>query len=95
MIIYGTHRCPDCEEAERILKAKGIAYEYVNIFASTMNLKAFLSLRDNRPEFDKVKEDGRIGVPCFYFPEEERIEFDIAPEYLCNNSVKVENKIGL
>ena len=29
MIIYGTHRCPDCENAERLLNAKGITYDYV------------------------------------------------------------------
>ena len=77
MIIYGTHRCPDCEKAERVLKAKGIAYEYVNIFGSTKGMKEFLKLRDNRREFDTIKEAGSIGVPCFYFPEEDRIEFNL------------------
>lgn len=77
MILYGTHRCPNCEEAERVLKAKGIAYEYVNIFGSTRSMKEFLKLRDNRDEFAPVKEAGGIGVPCFYFPEEDRIEFNL------------------
>ena len=77
MIIYGTHRCPDCENAERVLKAKGIDYEYVNIFGSTRGMKEFLKLRDHREEFDKIKEAGSIGVPCFYFPENERIEFEL------------------
>lgn len=77
MIIYGTHRCPDCENAERVLKAKGIAYEYVNIFGSTRGMKEFLKLRDHREEFDKIKEAGSIGVPCFYFPDDERIEFEL------------------
>lgn len=77
MIIYGTHRCPHCEEAERVLKAKGVAYEYVNIFGSTKGMKEFLKLRDHRAEFDPVKEAGSIGIPCFYFPEDERIEFSL------------------
>ena len=77
MIIYGTHRCPDCENAERVLKAKGIAYEYVNIFGSTKGMKEFLKLRDHREEFETVKAAGSIGVPCFYFPEDERIEFEL------------------
>ena len=77
MIIYGTHRCPDCENAQRVLKAKGIAYEYVNIFGSTRGMKEFLKLRDHREEFDKIKEACSIGVPCFYFPENERIEFEL------------------
>ena len=73
MIFYGTHRCPDCEEAERVLKEKNMAYEYVNIFSSTANLKEFLKLRDHKAEFEPVKEAGGIGVPCFYFPEEDRV----------------------
>ena len=77
MILYGTHRCPHCENAERVLKAKGIAYEYVNIFGSTKSMKEFLKLRDHRSEFDTVKETGSIGIPCFYFPEEDRIEFEL------------------
>ena len=77
MIIYGTHRCPHCEEAERVLKAKGIEYEYVNIFGSTRGMKEFLKLRDHREEFASVKEAGSIGIPCFYFPEEDRIEFEL------------------
>ena len=77
MIIYGTHRCPHCEEAERVLKAKGIEYEYVNILGSTRGMKEFLKLRDHREEFETIKANGSIGVPCFYFPEEDRIEFDL------------------
>lgn len=77
MIIYGTHRCPDCENAERILNAKGITYDYVNIFGSTRGMKEFLKLRDHRAEFESIKEAGSIGVPCFYLPEEDRIEFDV------------------
>lgn len=78
MIFYGTHRCPDCEEAQRQLKAAGIHYEYVNIFSSTAALKEFLALRDARAEFAAVKKAGGIGVPCFYFPDEDRIELDVA-----------------
>lgn len=77
MIIYGTHRCPHCEEAERVLKAKEISYEYVNIFGSTRGMKEFLKLRDHREEFAGVKEAGSIGIPCFYFQEEDRIEFEL------------------
>lgn len=85
MILYGTHRCPDCEEAERKLKAAGIQYEYVNIFASTANIKAFLKLRDARQEFNAVKEAGGIGVPCFYLEEKDQVTLDIEEILKYNN----------
>ena len=28
------------------------------------HLKAFLALRDSRPEFISVKAEGKIGIPC-------------------------------
>ena len=29
------------------------------------NLKEFTHLRDNNPVFDKAKENGWLGIPCF------------------------------
>ena len=77
MIFYGTHRCPDCEEAQRQLQAAGMDYEYVNIFASTANMKEFLALRDERAEFAAAREAGGIGIPCFYFKEENRVTLNL------------------
>lgn len=65
MKLYGTHLCPDCEEAQAVLDERQIAYDYVDITAATANLKEFLRLRDRLPVFDAVKENGMIGIPCF------------------------------
>ena len=65
MKVYGTHLCPDCEEAQGILDERQIAYDYVDITAATANLMEFLRLRDRLPVFDAVKENGMIGIPCF------------------------------
>ena len=43
-------------------------------------LRAFLKLRDTRPEFDEMKEKGRVGLPCLYL-EDGRILFEL-PENL-------------
>lgn len=43
LTVYGSMLCPDCVEAERILKERRIAHEFINITDSMANLKAFLA----------------------------------------------------
>ena len=66
---YGADICKDCRAAHPLLEQKGIETEYIDITASTANLRAFLSLRDNNIAFDEVKKEGRIGIPAFVFPD--------------------------
>lgn len=65
MKFIGTKLCPDCIDAESVLKQASIPFEYVDITASTENLKMFITLRDNRSEFDEIKKNGFVGIPCF------------------------------
>ena len=62
---YGAPICKNCVQTHELLKAQGIEYQYVDITASVANLRAFLQLRDQRPEFADVKAQGRIGIPVF------------------------------
>lgn len=62
---YGAEICKDCVAARALLAQRGIEAELIDITASTANLRAFLALRDSRPEFDSVKAEGRIGIPAF------------------------------
>ena len=73
--IFGTKNCPDVRPAPETIEEKGLDVEFVNIDESTANLKRFLRLRDKAPEFDEVKKNGAIGVPCFV--DGKRIFFDI------------------
>ncbi len=41
-----------------------------------LNLKMFLKYRDNYEEFNKVKEMGKVGLPCIVINDGERILFD-------------------
>lgn len=66
---YGAEICKDCCAAHPLLQEKGIGVEYIDITASTANLRAFLALRDQNPVFDEVKAEGRIGIPAFVFPD--------------------------
>lgn len=65
MKFYGSHICPNCEEAQALLDEKNLPYEYINITETTANLKEFLRIRDTSSVFLEVKENGRIGIPCF------------------------------
>lgn len=76
MKFYGTMLCPDCVEADRLLKEKGIVCEFISITDSTANLREFLRLRDTRAEFDEIKEAGNIGIPCFLM-EDGSISFEV------------------
>lgn len=73
--MIGTRNCPDCTSALETIAAKKLDVEFVDIDASTANLKLFLRLRDKAPEFDEIKKNGSIGVPCFV--DGKRIFFDI------------------
>ena len=44
-------------------------------------LKQFLAYRDTRPEFDAIKEAGRVGLPCIVVNKGEKIYFEL-PENL-------------
>lgn len=38
-------------------------------------MKKFLKYRDTRPEFDEIKEAGRVGLPCIVIDDGEKIIF--------------------
>lgn len=65
MKFYGAHICPNCEEAQALLDEKKIPYVYINITETTANLKEFLKIRDTNSVFLEVKENNKIGIPCF------------------------------
>ena len=64
MKLFGSLLCPDCPPVIKMLKNRGVDFEFVNINESMENLKSFLALRDNRFEFNEIKSDGKIGIPC-------------------------------
>ena len=76
MKYYGTPLCPDCVEADKFIAEKRIECELISITESTANLKEFLALRDTRTEFDEIKKEGDIGIPCF-LKEDGSISFSL------------------
>lgn len=62
--VYVMESCPDCAKVKE-LYSNDPQYELIDIGKQARNLKEFLVLRDNHSAFDKVRERGTIGIPCF------------------------------
>ena len=61
--LFFSDKCPDTPASVQKLQDKNIDYQEINITDSMPNLKQFLKLRDNRDEYNSVKEAGSVGVP--------------------------------
>lgn len=62
--VYVMESCPDCIEVKKQLTGNP-NYQIIDIGESLLNLKSFIHLRDTHPAFDKIKEVGSLGIPCF------------------------------
>ena len=62
--VYVMESCPDCT-AVKARYAHHPEYQLIDIGQQARHLKEFLALRDHHPAFDKVRERGTIGIPCF------------------------------
>lgn len=62
--VYGSFLCPDCVQCKKDLEAAGVEFEYLDFSQDLRNLKIFLGIRDQDPQFLGVKERGSIGIPC-------------------------------
>ncbi len=62
--VYVMESCPDCVEV-KLRYGSNPDFELVDIGKQARHLKEFIFLRDNHPAFEKVRERGNIGIPCF------------------------------
>ena len=62
MIVYGSKQCPDTMACLSALSAAGIPHEFRDI-ADLAALKEFLRYRDTLSLFDRLKENGGVGIP--------------------------------
>ncbi len=76
IVVFGSRHCPHCEPARQYLLEKGVSFEYIDISESIPNLKSFLKYRDTHPAFEEIKQDEKVGVPCFVINDGEKILFD-------------------
>jgi glutaredoxin-related protein len=62
--VYVMESCHDCVEVKQRY-SNDTGYELVDIGKQARDLKEFIALRDTHPAFEKVRERGNIGIPCF------------------------------
>ncbi len=62
--IYGSMLCKDCVACCAALDEAGISYEFCDFAKDLANLKTFLTLRDQLPEFHNIRGTEQIGIPC-------------------------------
>lgn len=75
-----------CEVLKKQLDEAGIRYTYASITDSLANLKVFLKYRENLTMFDRVKDEGRIGIPFLVINKDEQYFF--GPEGLNLDDLK-------
>lgn len=75
--LYYSDKCPETAAFVEKLSELNWDFTEVNITDSMKNLKAFLSLRDNRSEFEIKKTENKVGVPVL-LTTDETLLFEIA-----------------
>ena len=73
IVIYGHTHCPNCATTKEFLMKKNVQFDYQNTSESLAAFKAFVNLRESRPEFSQAKEQGSIGFPCIVVNDGEKI----------------------
>ncbi len=95
MKVYGAEICIDCREFKALMAERGFEVDYVDITASTANLRAFLQLRDHESAFDAAKERGGIGIPAFVREDGEvTLDLNTALSWIGQEPVEEENESG-
>ena len=61
--IYGSDQCPKTVRILALCKEKGIEVDYKS-FSVLKNIWNYVVLRDSLPNYDYLKANKRLGVPC-------------------------------
>ena len=56
--------CPVCKFVDEQVEGDP-RFEVIDISQHVRKLKEFLHLRDTNPVFEKTKQSGGVGIPCF------------------------------
>lgn len=63
-------------DAKAFLDEHEIPYLYQDISESPGNLRKFLAVRDSEKIFDEIREQKRVGIPCYKL-EDGTVTFDL------------------
>lgn len=72
-ILYFAESCPDTAPFKEKLSELGITYREVEVMTSLRNFKEFLYVRDTYSQFEGIRGNMKIGIPCLVVNETECI----------------------
>ena len=72
-ILYFSETCPDTAPFKEKLAELGITYKEVEVMSSLKNFKEFLFVRDTYTQFEGIRGNMKIGIPCLVISEGECI----------------------
>ena len=72
-ILYFAEICPDTAPFKEKLAELGITYKEVEVMSSLKNFKEFLFVRDTYTQFEGIRGNMKIGIPCLVISESECI----------------------
>ncbi|WP_314989461.1 hypothetical protein [uncultured Gemella sp.] len=72
-ILYFAETCPDTTPFKEKLAELGITYKEVEVMSSLKNFKEFLFVRDTYTQFEGIRGNMKIGIPCLVISESECI----------------------
>jgi len=72
-ILYFAETCPDTAPFKEKLAELGISYKEVEVMSSLKNFKEFLFVRDTYTQFEGIRGNMKIGIPCLVISESECI----------------------
>ena len=72
-ILYFAETCPDTAPFKEKLSELGITYKEVEVMTSLKNFKEFLFVRDTYSQFEGIRGNMKIGIPCLIVSKDECI----------------------
>ena len=72
-ILYFAETCLDTAPFKEKLAELGITYKEVEVMSSLKNFKEFLFVRDTYTQFEGIRGNMKIGIPCLVISEGECI----------------------
>ena len=72
-ILFYAQSCPDTAPFKEKLAELGITYKEVEVMSSLKNFKEFLFVRDTYTQFEGIRGNMKIGIPCLVISEGECI----------------------
>ena len=61
--VYGSLLCKHCLACIEAFEEKNVEFEFHDFGKDLGALKEFLAIRDSDPQYDDVKQAGKIGIP--------------------------------